>query len=85
MTSPRLAQITAPPVGLFDLVFVDEGHHAAAATWKKLIGAFDTSKTKGVLLTGTPYRRDNKPTAHDGNEAVERPVVSRSRRRVLAC
>ena len=60
-TSPGLSKIVAPPNDLFDLVFVDEGHHAAAATWKELIDAFDTSKTKVVLLTGTPYRRDNKP------------------------
>ena len=60
-TSPKLPKIKAPPSDLFDLVFVDEGHHAAAVTWKDLIGAFDTSKTKIVLLTGTPYRRDNKP------------------------
>ena len=60
-TSPGLAKIVAPPNDLFDIVFVDEGHHAAATTWKDLIGAFDTSKTKIVLLTGTPYRRDNKP------------------------
>lgn len=60
-TSPALAQITSPPSDLFDLVFVDEGHHAAATTWKDLIGAFDASRTKVILLTGTPYRRDNKP------------------------
>jgi hypothetical protein len=60
-TSPTLAQIAPPPGDMFDLVFVDEGHHAAATTWKDLIEAFDPSKTKVVLLTGTPYRRDNKP------------------------
>jgi superfamily II DNA or RNA helicase len=60
-TSPALTKVAAPRSDLFDVVFVDEGHHAAAITWKELIGAFDTSKTKVILLTGTPYRRDNKP------------------------
>ncbi len=60
-TSPGLTKIVAPPDGLFDLVLVDEGHHAAATTWKELISAFNPSTTKIVLLTGTPYRRDNKP------------------------
>jgi len=60
-TSPGLAPILAPPDDLFDLVLVDEGHHAAAYTWKELIKAFNPTKTRIVLLTGTPYRRDNKP------------------------
>lgn len=59
-TSPTLENIVPPPTDLFDLIFIDEGHHAAAKTWKSLINVFNISKTHIILLTGTPYRRDNK-------------------------
>ncbi len=59
-TSPGMANIAKPPPELFDVVFFDEAHHAAAATWTALIHSFDLKRTKIILLTGTPYRRDNQ-------------------------
>ncbi len=43
----------------FDLIVVDEAHHAAAASWKKILAAFPRAKVLGV--TATPERRDGKP------------------------
>lgn len=46
------------PTDLFDLVIVDEGHHAPAATWARVLGRLENSRQ--VLLTATPFRRDAK-------------------------
>lgn len=62
-TSPFLKQIALAPKGFFDLVFIDEAHHEPAKTWRSLVDSFERSKTKIVLLTGTPYRRDRRPIA----------------------
>lgn len=50
--------IPDPPVDLFDVVFVDEGHHAPAATWARVLAKLQGSRQ--VLLTATPFRRDEK-------------------------
>ncbi|PBB07000.1 DEAD/DEAH box helicase family protein [Salimicrobium humidisoli] len=42
----------------FDLIIVDEFHHAAAKTYRKVINYFEPSFMLG--LTATPERRDNK-------------------------
>ena len=42
----------------FDLILVDEGHHSAAESWKKVFNRFPGAKI--VSLTATPYRADNK-------------------------
>jgi superfamily II DNA or RNA helicase len=47
-----------PPTDLFDVVIVDEAHHAPAATWLAVIDHF--SEAKKLLLTATPRRRDGK-------------------------
>lgn len=56
--SPELSQIPAPPPDLFDLVLVDEAHHAAAETWKTILGHFQSARQ--VLFTATPFRNDRK-------------------------
>lgn len=43
---------------VFDLLFVDEAHHSRANSWANILSYF--SKTKQILLTATPFRRDNK-------------------------
>ncbi|MGR6092278.1 DEAD/DEAH box helicase [Brevibacterium sp. CSND-B09] len=48
-----------PPFDLFDLVVVDEAHHAPARTWRAILDHFEEAKK--VLLTATPKRRDGKP------------------------
>ena len=46
-----------PPPDLFDLVIVDEAHHAPAATWSAILSHFEAQH---LLLTATPQRRDRK-------------------------
>ena len=54
--SPGLASVPSPPNDLFDLILVDEAHHAPARTWSELLAAFPAGKK--VLFTATPFRRD---------------------------
>jgi superfamily II DNA or RNA helicase len=57
-TSPEQPGVVKPPDGLFDVVFIDEAHHAPAPTWAALLSAFEQSRC--VLLTATPFRRDRR-------------------------
>lgn len=50
--------VCSPPADLFDLVFLDEAHHALAPTWSALIKDF--AESKRIFLTATPFRRDRK-------------------------
>lgn len=47
------------PPNFFDMILVDEGHHAAAASWQKVFRRFP--KAKVVSLTATPFRSDEQP------------------------
>jgi len=47
-----------PPADLFDLIIVDEAHHAPAATWREILEHFTPARS--VLLTATPQRRDGQ-------------------------
>jgi superfamily II DNA or RNA helicase len=47
-----------PPADLFDLVIVDEAHHAPARTWQAVLDQFP--QARALLLTATPRRRDGK-------------------------
>lgn len=49
----RLARINSDH---FDLIIIDECHHAMANTWLKVLNHFDNSKKLG--LTATPFRMD---------------------------
>lgn len=42
----------------FDLILVDEGHHNAAPSWRKVFDKF--ARAKVVSLTATPFRSDNR-------------------------
>lgn len=46
------------PNDFFDLVVVDEAHHIASDLWGQILQYF--SSAKQLLVTATPYRRDNK-------------------------
>jgi superfamily II DNA or RNA helicase len=48
-----------PPRDLFDVVIVDEAHHAPATTWRAVLDHF--SGARALLLTATPRRRDGRP------------------------
>jgi len=55
--SPAHYDTKLPPTDLFDLVIVDEAHHAPASTWRAILEHFDAAH---LLLTATPRRRDRK-------------------------
>lgn len=42
----------------FDMVIVDEAHHSAASSWKRVIERFPAAKI--VLMTATPFRSDRQ-------------------------
>jgi len=42
----------------FDMIIVDEAHHAVAKSWKNVFDFFKDAKR--LYLTGTPYRGDNQ-------------------------
>jgi DNA repair protein RadD len=50
--------LPAFPDDYFDLILVDEGHHNAAASWKKVFERFPRAKV--LSLTATPFRSDNQ-------------------------
>jgi len=56
--SPREGKVCEPPPDLFQLVLVDEAHHASADTWKRALDGLPNARH--VLLTATPYRRDRR-------------------------
>ncbi|HEY3548635.1 MAG TPA: DEAD/DEAH box helicase family protein [Propionicimonas sp.] len=47
-----------PPADLFDLVIMDEAHHAPAASWQAILDHYASARR--VLLTATPKRRDGQ-------------------------
>lgn len=57
-TSPEYEDVVHPPEGLFDLLLIDEAHHAPAKTWRAIVEAFPDAKK--VLFTATPFRLDRK-------------------------
>jgi DNA repair protein RadD len=46
------------PDRFFDLILVDEGHHSAATSWRKVFERFPAAKV--VNLTATPFRTDRQ-------------------------
>jgi superfamily II DNA or RNA helicase len=59
-TSPEFPGVAQPPLDFFDLVIVDEAHHSAARSWKRLLEQDQLSSAKQVLFTATPFRRDRR-------------------------
>ena len=56
-----------------DLIVVDEGHHAAARTWRRIIAAAPRAKLLGV--TATPERLDGKGLGEIFEELIIGPSV----------
>jgi excisionase family DNA binding protein len=51
------------PENYFDMILVDEGHHNAAPSWKKVFERFREAKV--VSLTATPFRSDAREVEGD--------------------
>jgi DNA repair protein RadD len=47
------------PPDYFDMILVDEAHHAPAESWQEVFDTFPNAKK--VLFTGTPFRGDGEP------------------------
>lgn len=69
--SPAQHETNPPPADLFDLVIVDEAHHAPAPTWRAILDHY--SEAHRVLLTATPKRRDRRRVP--GEIAYHYPVA----------
>jgi len=61
--SPAYYPTNPAPQDLFDLLIVDEAHHAPAPTWQAILDHFTPSL--GLLLTATPQRRDGRRVPGD--------------------
>jgi DNA repair protein RadD len=59
--------------GAFDLVVIDECHHAIARTWRRVIAAMSKAKVLGV--TATPARADGRGLGSMFDELVIGPSV----------
>ena len=52
------ALINRVPSDFFDLIIIDEAHHAPAQSWRDTLHYFSSAKI--LHVTGTPYRGDNQ-------------------------
>ena len=55
--------LTKFPKDFFDLIIVDEAHHGAAASWKRVFESFPNAKVAN--LTATPFRSDKQELEGD--------------------
>lgn len=62
------------PDDFFDMIIVDEAHHGAAASWKRVFEKFPNAKV--VNLTATPFRSDRQEL--DGELIFRYPFKSAS-------
>ena len=67
----RSSRMEMPPA---DILFIDEGHHARAATYQATIDAYPNAIIIG--LTATPCRRDGLGLGNIFNALVETPQVA---------
>ncbi|MDC5849020.1 DEAD/DEAH box helicase family protein [Vibrio europaeus] len=61
----------------FDMIIVDEAHHAPASTWQEVLDYFP--KAKKLHVTGTPYRGDNQTVPGDKIHETPLSEVMRDR------
>jgi DNA repair protein RadD len=66
--------LTRFPESFFDLIIVDEAHHGAAPSWKKVFDKFPDAKV--CNLTATPFRSDRQEL--DGKLIFRYPFKSAS-------
>lgn len=68
--------LPALPDDFFDLIIVDEGHHASAPSWLDVFARFPTAKV--ISLTATPFRGDNQPV--EGDPIFRYPIATAMRK-----
>lgn len=56
LTTNENSLINRVPRDFFDMIIIDEAHHAPAKSWRDVLRHFD--KAKVLHVTGTPYRGD---------------------------
>lgn len=66
--------LTRFPIDFFDMIIVDEAHHGAAPSWKKVFEKFPSAKV--INLTATPFRSDRQEL--DGELIFRYPFKSAS-------
>lgn len=59
LASTQAGASNPPPKDFFDLIIIDEAHHAPAWTWRAVPDFFENARV--ALLTATPSRRDRQP------------------------
>lgn len=69
-TVVRRLEHVSPP----DLIIVDECHHAAAGSWKKILAAYPGANVLGV--TATPQRLDGKGLGDVFDDLIQGPEVA---------
>ncbi|MCL7767856.1 DEAD/DEAH box helicase, partial [Pasteurella multocida] len=71
--------INRVPSDFFDMIIIDESHHAPAESWKKVLEYFPNAKK--LHVTGTPYRGDNQELP--GEKIHETPLSEVMRARYV--
>ena len=66
--------LTQFPADFFDMIIVDEAHHGAASSWKRVFSQFPAAKV--INLTATPFRSDRQEL--DGELIYRYPFKSAS-------
>ncbi|EKF9514805.1 DEAD/DEAH box helicase family protein [Vibrio cholerae] len=80
LSSSRKTGLLSRPIvdhEFFDMIIVDEAHHAPAGTWQEVLNYFP--RAKKLHVTGTPYRGDNQPIPGDRIHETPLSEVMRDR------
>ena len=62
------------PLPAADLIIIDEAHHVAATTWRKILEAYPNARLLG--LTATPCRSDGRGLGNYFSKIIEGPQVA---------
>ena len=65
--------VRRPKVANYDLIIIDEAHHARASSWEKVLNMWP--KAKRIGLTATPERLDGKGLGEHFAEMVLGPTI----------
>jgi DNA repair protein RadD len=69
----RCMRTTKIPLPDANLIIIDEAHHIAAQTWRKIIEAYPNARRVG--LTATPCRSDGRGLGNFFTKIVEGPAI----------